>query len=644
MNSHSKKNTVFIVEDEVVVARDIQQQLESLGYEVVGNSRKGEEAIALVGQLQPDLVLMDIHLAGPMKGTEAAQAIKDRFNLPIVFLTAFSDSETLSAAKGSKPQGYIIKPFTERILETTVQIALHNHHLETQLQRSEARLALIIEATRDGIWERDLIHGESYYSPRWFEMLGWRPEDHALSPDLWLSFVHPDDLKKNGRLMAEALSGSGRFFSLTYRLRHKDGHFLPILSTGVITRDFRGVAMRVAGIDRDLTAEKKAVHADRLESLVTMSGGVAHDLNDALIPILTGLKQLRRNPSPEEDLLSRMEASALKGAEMVRQLFALAKGLEGEFVALQPIKVLNEVVQIIQSTYPKNIRLATRLATDMPDLQGDPLQLRQVLMILCANGRDAMPDGGLLTLEAEFVRIPAGDEEGVAPGDYLCWRVSDTGTGIAPQISDRIFEPFFTTKSRETATGLGLSMARSIVLTHGGGIKVRSSLHLGSAFEVYLPLAGASNGRTPRMDKKKPALSGVRPRVLLVDEDLGSLGFFTSALNGLDYETTRANGPIEALARVAEYGKDLDLVITRQDLPTTDGLSFLRVLKHMLPNVGVIATSGEANEVPKNEFHSPGGTVLLCKPFTQDALLKAIQQVSEKRNYGSSTEPWRVSG
>ena len=126
MNSHSKKNTVFIVEDELVVARDIQQQLESLGYEVVGNSRKGEDAIALVGQLQPDLVLMDIHLAGPMKGTEAAQAIKDRFNLPIVFLTAFSDSETLSAAKGSKPQGYIIKPFTERILETTVQIALHN--------------------------------------------------------------------------------------------------------------------------------------------------------------------------------------------------------------------------------------------------------------------------------------------------------------------------------------------------------------------------------------------------------------------------------------------------------------------------------------------------------------------------------------
>jgi CheY-like chemotaxis protein len=215
--------------------------------------------------------------------------------------------------------------------------------------------------------------------------------------------------------------------------------------------------------------------------------------------------------------------------------------------------------------------------------------------------------------------------------------ITDTGCGMDVDTLAHIFEPFFTTKSRETATGLGLSMARSIVLTHGGAIKVCSSLHLGSAFEVYLPLAGASNGRTPRMDKKKPALSGGRPRVLLVDEDLESLGFFTSALNGLDYETTRANGPIEALARVAEYGKDLDLVITRQDLPATDGLSFLRVLKHMLPNVGVIATSGEANEVPKNEFQSPGGTVLLCKPFTQDALLKAIQQVSEKRNYGSST-------
>ena len=636
MNSLSKKNTVFIVEDEVVVARDIQQQLESLGYEVVGTSRKGEEAVGLVGQLQPDLVLMDIHLAGPMKGTEAAQAIKDRFNLPIVFLTAFSDSETLTAAKGSKPQGYIIKPFTERILETTVQIALHNHHLETQLQRSEARLALIIEATRDGIWERDLIRGESYYSPRWFEMLGWRPEDHAPSPDLWLSWVHPDDLEKTRNTMAEALSGPDRFLSLSYRLRHRAGHFLPILSTVVIIRDARGVAVRVAGIDRDLTAEKKAVHADRLESLVTMSGGVAHDLNDALIPILTGLKQLRRNPSPEEDLLSRMEASALKGAEMVRQLFALAKGLEGEPVHLHPIDVLNEVVQIIQATYPKNIRLVTRFAPDLPALLGDPVQLRQVLLALCGNGRDAMPDGGLLTLEAESVRIPAESEDGRVPGEYLCWRITDAGGGIAPPVLERIFEPFFTTKSREKATGLGLSMARSIVLSHGGSIQVHSRLHQGSIFEVFLPLAGVSNGQTPWTCKNKAALPAIRPRVLLVDDEIESVGFFTHALNCLDYETILAAGPIEALARVAEHGKELSLVITRQDLPATEGLSFQRVLKHMLPNVGVIATSGEANEVPKNEFHSPGGTVLLCSPFTQDSLLKAIQQVSEKRTYGSS--------
>jgi len=195
------KLKILVVEDEVIVARDIQQQLIELGYLPVGHATRGEQAIALAGELQPDLILMDIQIAGPMDGIEAATEIRNRFGLPVVFLTAFAEGDTLARAKLATPFGYVLKPFSGRDLHTVIEMAQYKHLAEMSLKKSEDRLNLVIQASRDGVWDRDLIKNEVFYSDFWFSMLGYAPGQLTVTADLWSELTHPEDRERVSRLM-----------------------------------------------------------------------------------------------------------------------------------------------------------------------------------------------------------------------------------------------------------------------------------------------------------------------------------------------------------------------------------------------------------------------------------------------------------
>ena len=271
MSSTLSKPKILVVEDEVIVARDIQQRLIELGYLPVGHATRGEQAIALAGELQPDIILMDIQLAGPMDGIEAATEIRNRFGLPVVFLTAFADGDTLARAKLATPFGYILKPFSGRELQTVIEMAQFKHLAEMSLKKSEDRLNLVIQASQDGVWDRDLIKNEVFYSDFWFAMLGYAPGQMTVTADLWSELTHPDDRERVSRLMKGFLASDINCYEFEHRLRHRAGHYVPIFSRGWIVRDHQKRAVRVVGTNTDLTERRKNESAMRLNDLALRS-------------------------------------------------------------------------------------------------------------------------------------------------------------------------------------------------------------------------------------------------------------------------------------------------------------------------------------------------------------------------------------
>lgn len=249
---------ILIVEDESIVALDIVNSLESLGYVVAGQTDRGETAIQMAEEIRPDLVLMDVRLKGQMNGIQAAEQIYARFDIPIVFLSAHSDTLTLQSAMLSQAYGFIGKPFEYRELKSTIAMALYKHVMTRKLRESEERFALAVRAANDGIWDWNLKTNEIYYSMRWKEMLGYKENEIGFDPEEWFKRIHPDDQKLVQTSLTSHLKGTTSHFEYEYRIRHSNGSYLWVLSRGLAVWDQSGMAYRMAGSQSDITARKLA--------------------------------------------------------------------------------------------------------------------------------------------------------------------------------------------------------------------------------------------------------------------------------------------------------------------------------------------------------------------------------------------------
>jgi PAS domain S-box-containing protein len=292
-----------------------------------------------------------------------------------------------------------------------------------------------------------------------------------------------------------------------------DGEVRWLLTTKVPWRDSTGKIIGLVGIGRDITDKRRLeaqfLHAQRMESIGQIASGIAHDLNNVLAPILISTALLRQKIQDKEGLklLDSLEASAKRGADIIKQVLWFSRGLDGRREPVNPRQLLKEVTHIISETFSKSIKFETDIAADVHPVIGDQTQLHQVLLNLFINARDAMPNGGKLklgvrnfTVDAHFASLNTEAK----PGPYVLFEVTDTGPGIPPEICDRIFEPFFTTKGLGKGTGLGLSTTLSIVKSHGGFIDVKSEPGKGSTFQVYLPMAQSQ----PDSDKASEKKSG----------------------------------------------------------------------------------------------------------------------------------------
>jgi CheY-like chemotaxis protein len=377
------------------------------------------------------------------------------------------------------------------------------------------------------------------------------------------------------------------------------------------------------------------MRVQRTESIGTLASGIAHDLNNILAPIMMSIEMLRGlsdNPRAGR-ILETIEVSAKRGADIVRQVLSFSRGLEGQRVEVQAKHLLGDLQKIIRDTFPKTIRLRFTVAADTWTILGDPTQIHQILMNLCVNARDAMPNGGNLTVSMENSVL---DEHYAAmnaqgrPGRYVSLTVTDTGVGIPPGLIGRIFEPFFTTKGPTQGTGLGLSTVMAIVKSHDGFTNVYSEPGKGTTFKVYLPATASPSDAGQDPSEEDNLLRGRGETVLVVDDEASILSITCQTLEAFGYRTLAAVDGADALAVYLQSQQEIALVLTDMTMPVMDGAALIHALTRSRPGVKIVAASGLGGS---EEGATPAGVEIrrvLTKPYTARTLLKTLRTVLDE--------------
>jgi CheY-like chemotaxis protein len=339
--------------------------------------------------------------------------------------------------------------------------------------------------------------------------------------------------------------------------------------------------------------------------------------------------RLRHNDADTRKTLDIVSAAAQRGAGIVRQVLSFARGIEGDRAEVQLRHIVGEIEQIVRETFPKNMEIASDLPRDLPLVMGDATQLRQVLMNLCLNSRDAMPEGGRLTLSAEEVRLDESHARlhfEARPISYVVLEVRDSGAGMAPAIVEKIFDPFFTTKRQGRAERLCPSTARSIVKSHGGFISVHSEPSRGSSFKVYIP--SVEQGQEKRGEKVPEGIPmGEGELVLVVDDEAAIRDIAKQILESYGYRVLTAGDGTEALALFAQRKADIRVIITDMIMPYMDGAATVRALRKIDPSVRIIASSGFSAGAQGKDAAAPGTDGFLVKPYTSETLLETLRTV-----------------
>jgi PAS domain S-box-containing protein len=395
--------------------------------------------------------------------------------------------------------------------------------------------------------------------------------------------------------------------------------------------DATGTPYAVCGISTDITDKKQLetqfYRAQRLESLGTLSSGIAHDLNNVLTPILATAQFLQSKLSNldtrSQEMLKVVEESAKRGADLVQQILTFTQGAEGKRLPVQVAEPLQEVISIVQQTFPKSISIQHKIPkSGIALISADPTQLHQVVMNLCVNARDAMPDGGTLSLSVKNCTVDecfAQTNLDAQVGSYVVITVGDTGRGIPSEVRDYIFEPFFTTKPVGQGTGLGLSTVLGIVRSHGGFLQVSSEVGQGTQVQVFLPTTDAcSTEREPVEESRE----GKGELVLMVEDNSAVQYIHCSILESHGYQTLIARDGVEAIALYAKHQDDVQVVLMDVMMPDMDGISAIRVLRRLNPDVKIIAMSGLRSN--RESTLAAGASVFLAKPFVMEELLRVL--------------------
>jgi two-component system, cell cycle sensor histidine kinase and response regulator CckA len=515
--------------------------------------------------------------------------------------------------------------FRDVTSERTSRLALEER--EAVLRRQ----ADLLDAAQDAILVRDVSHRITYWNRSAERIYGY-PTEEALGADIReLLLEEPVGFDAATAAVFERGHWSGELAQ-----RNRAGEPVTVHGRWTLVRDEAGRPEAVLAINTDVTEQKRVeqqlLRAQRMESLGTLAGGIAHDLNNVLSPVLlaTELLQLEERTAEQAALVDTIASSARRGADLVNQVLSFARGAEGERTPIELATLLADIRTIVRDTFPKDIRLTLEVPDQLGMLLGDSTQMQQVLLNLAVNARDAMPDGGELSITASEVTL---DDQYVAampeaePGEYFLIEIEDEGTGMPPEVRDRVFEPFFTTKPHGVGTGLGLSTAAAIVRSHGGSLHVYSEVDRGSRFRLYLPVA-RDEPTARRPSRPAPDLPrGDGETVLVVDDEAAVREMTCQTLRTHGYHTLEAADGAEAVARYAEHRDRIAIVLTDMMMPVMDGPATIRALRNLDPEVRVIGASGLHGNGKVALAARAGVEHFLPKPYSVRGLLDLLADI-----------------
>ncbi|YAF95674.1 MAG: response regulator [Nodularia sp. CChRGM 3473] len=615
-------------EDDYILTRDWFGEFQFAGCELewVDTYEAAKEAIA---DKNHDIYLVDYRL-GIHNGLEILrEAIANGCSSPMILLTGQGDWEIDLEAMKAGAADYLEKSqLNAPLLERSIRYAMERKQTEQKIREQAA----LLDIATDAIFVHDLDDPVLFWNKAAESLYGWKKEEAIgkKTQDLWHEKNEPllqaafNYLMKNGSWEGEL------------HQRTKSGKDIIVESRWTLVRDFGNKPKSILVVNTDITQKKQLeaqfLRTQRLESIGTLASGIAHDLNNVLAPILmtAQLLESKINDERSRQLLPILISNAKRGANLVKQVLSFTRGLEGERTLLQLKHLIIEVQQIIKETFPKSIEITTRMPQNLWTVSGDATQLHQVLMNLCVNARDAMPNGGTLKISAENLLVDENYTKmniDAKVGSYVVITVIDTGIGIPPEILDRIFEPFFTTKELGKGTGLGLSTVLGIIKSHGGFVNVYSEQGKGSHFKVYLPAQEAAE-TIEEVEQYLPQGNG--ELILVVDDEVAIRDITKTSLESHNYKAITASDGIEAIALYVEHRDEISLVLTDMVMPSMDGMTTIRTLQKINPSVKIIAVSGLVTSDKVNAAYDVGIKAFLSKPYTANQLLQTISTVKDK--------------
>jgi len=488
-----------------------------------------------------------------------------------------------------------------------------------------------LDRAHDAIVVKDLDGRISYWNREAERLYGWSGNE-VLGKEEGEFLCKEEHLPILQQARSSTMASGEWNGELLQRTRH--GSEILVDSRWTLITDDTGRPRSILSINIDISEKKslqrQLIRSQRLEGLGTLAGGIAHDLNNVLTPIMMSIEGLRTRHTDPRTLkaLDTMEAGAQRGADIIKQLLTFARGMKGDYVTLDPRHVLKDVERILRSTFPKSIQCRFRIDPSLAPISGDVTQIHQVLLNLCVNARDAMPEGGTLSVVAENRELDSECwrvNRDAKPGSYVRMEVSDTGHGIPPDILDKIFDPFFTTKEYGKGTGLGLSTALTIVKNHGGFLNVYNIPGHGASFSVYVPSAGP--GRTTTLSlPETEQVRGSNELILVVDDEEFVRDVALETLESAGYRVLLALDGMDGLRTFLERKSEIDAVLTDVMMPNMDGLELVKRIRSENQNIPIVAMSGMVASEKLNEMKAYGVRELLLKPFTSRGLAKSIHE------------------
>jgi hypothetical protein len=542
---------------------------------------------------------------------------------------------TKTLPRNGQPTQVVLLVSTERIqFHNTVRVLMCLEDITKNVRADEQirSQAALLDITRDAMFVRDFSDRVLFWNDGARALYGWPPAE-ALSCTSTELLADADIAEVSRALAAVQLRGE---WTGELKQKSRAGRELIVESRWTLMREHEGKVKAILVVNTDITEKKQLesqlLRSQRLESIGTLASGLAHDLNNVLAPMMMAVQLIKDNTQDEgiKACFQTLETCSRRGADIIRQVLMFARGVEGQRILLNPKHLVQEMQRIAKETFPRSIEVNSEISKQSCILLGDATQIQQVIMNLCVNARDAMPNGGTLTIALDKKDL---DEAGAKihpkakAGSYVVISVSDTGTGIPAELLDKIFDPFFTTKPLGQGTGLGLPTVLGITENHGGFLHLESMAGKGTTFRIFIPAAPTDSEAVEKKSKTGKANQGNGELILVVDDEPAVRRLAAAILMRNGYRTVTASEGREGTEVFAKQREEIRLIVSDVMMPRLDGPGMLRELRRGGSSVKSIVITGLGEENRIADAKSAGADVILHKPFTADELLTEVKQL-----------------